>query len=216
MKCKVDDNYFQAIDSEEKAYFLGFIMADGGLLKGSHTSEYIRVGIHLNVGDIDILEKFKEAIKSNHTIFIGNKYNDCALRFVSRQMVSDLMSYGVTPKKTGREKLITTYIPDHLYRHLIRGLIDGDGWISSGEYNGRVISSIGLCGSYDICNFVQSELHKAIGVGPLKVSKVKDKNCYKIGYSSFYDQKRIARYLYSGSTVYLNRKYVLTKQMYGI
>ena len=34
MKYSVNDNYFENIDSEDKAYFLGFMMADGNLSKG--------------------------------------------------------------------------------------------------------------------------------------------------------------------------------------
>lgn len=34
MKYSVNDSYFENIDSEDKAYFLGFIMADGNLAKG--------------------------------------------------------------------------------------------------------------------------------------------------------------------------------------
>lgn len=207
----VNDNYFHIINSEDKAYFLGFMMADGCILKGSHTSDYIRVGIHLNIKDIDIIEKFKYYTGSDHKIFIGDKFNDCALRFVSRKMIEDLTKLGVTPKKTGAEKLNLSGIELNMHRHIIRGLIDGDGWISFGNYNGRDISSIGLCGSYYICDFVQSHFHEALGTGNLKVSKVKDKDCYKIGYSSLSDQKIIANYLYSNANVYLNRKYELAK-----
>ena len=57
MKYSVNDNYFENIDSEDKAYFLGFMMADGNLSKGQHTEEYIRVNLHLQVSDIEILEK---------------------------------------------------------------------------------------------------------------------------------------------------------------
>lgn len=210
----VDDNYFNTIDSEDKAYFIGFMMADGGILKGSHTQEYIRVGLHVNVKDIDIVEKFKYFTKSTNKIFVGSKFNDCALRFVSKQMVEDLARYGILPLKTGNETLEIENIPYNLLRHTVRGLIDGDGWISFGNYNGKEISSIGICGSYNICNFVQDYLFRELGVGPLKISKVKDKDCHKISYSSVDDQRKIARLLYKNSNVYLNRKYELAKSYF--
>ena len=209
----VDDNYFGVINTEDKAYFIGFIMADGCILKGSHTQEYVRIGLHVNIKDIDIVEKFKYFTKSTNKIFIGDRFNDCALRFVSKQMVKDLGKYGIVPLKTGNETLITENIPYNLLRHTVRGLIDGDGWISFGNYQGREISSIGLCGSYNICNFVQSYLFSELGVGPLKVSKVKDKNCYKISYSSVNDQRKIAYFLYNNSNIYLDRKYELAENI---
>lgn len=209
MKCKVNDYYFSNIDSEDKAYFLGLLMSDGAILKGSHTSEYIRVSLHISQDDIDILVKFKECIGSSHTIFVGERFNDCALRFVSRQMVSDLFKYGITPLKTGSEKIIFDNIPVDLHRHVFRGLIDGDGWISLGFSNAtsRSIQSVGLCGSQEICKQFTVAMHQALNVGVLNPSKVKDKNCYKLQYSSYPDVCSIVYYLYSNSTIYLQRKY---------
>lgn len=202
MQAYVNDYYFNVIDTEAKAYFVGFLMADGGLVKGSHTSEYIRVSLHVSQEDLEIVKKFKAEIESEHTIFIGKKFNDCALRFVSRQMVYDLMEFGIVPKKTGGETLNIENIPSSLLRHTIRGLIDGDGWVSVGSSE----TNIGICGSYNICNFVQSYFSATVGTSPLKVSKVKDKDCYKIGYSSIVDQYKIIHHLYKDSTIYLSRK----------
>lgn len=209
MKYYVNDYYFSCIDSEEKAYFIGLLMSDGAILKGSHTSEYIRVSLHLSQTDIDILTKFRDCVESNHTIFIGKKFNDCALRFVSKPMVSDLAKYGIVPLKTGREKLILDEIPVELHRHVFRGLIDGDGWISKGYSNATLhdIQSVGICGSQEICQQFTLAMHQALHVGLLTPSKVKNKDCYKLQYSSYADVCEVVHYLYSNSSIYMDRKY---------
>ncbi len=72
-------------------------------------------------------------------------------------MVQDLLKFGIEPQKTGHEKLIDEYIPRELLRHTIRGLIDGDGWYSiSNTASGRQVTSVGICGSYDICDYIQN------------------------------------------------------------
>lgn len=216
----LNHNYFEDIDCEEKAYFIGFLMADGYITtrKSDEFGEkiYDTVGLHLNKSDICILDRFKECVESNHTIFIGKRFNDCAIRFKSIKMVEDLAKYGIVPKKTGTERLILDNIDPIYYRHIVRGLVDGDGWISFGhsEVLDKDISSIGICGSYDICDFVQNYFHDVIGTGNLNVSKVKDKDCYKIGYSSMSDQIKIAKHLYDGATIYLPRKYKLAKTLF--
>lgn len=210
MKYSVNDSYFENIDSEDKAYFLGFIMADGNLAKGQHTEEYIRVSLHLQVSDIEILEKFKYYVEQNHKIFIGSHFNDCALRFVQRKMVNDLRKYGITERKTGSEHINLEMIPHEMHRHFFRGLIDGDGWICIGDAS----QSLGLCGSYEMCKSFVEYLNRELQTTLLKVSKVKDKNCYKVSYSSIYDMQNIQKLLYQNATVYLSRKKAIADTLY--
>lgn len=208
MKNYVNDDYFETIQSEDRAYFLGFFVADGSLAKGQHTEEYIRVSLHLQIDDIEILEKFKYYIESDHKIFVGHKFNDCALRFVSRKMVHDIMKYGITPRKTGNENVNLSLIPLNLQRHFFRGLVDGDGWITNSisPTTGRPITSIGICGSQYVCRLFTEYIHNALGYNILNPSKVKDKNCYKLQYSSYTEVAMIANLLYQNSSIYLTRK----------
>lgn len=205
MEKYVNHDYFSCIDTEDKAYFLGLLLADGTINK--RREEYTIVSLHVSQQDIDIVEKFKHYTQSENKIYIGSKINDCALRITSRKMVNDLSKFGIIPQKTGKNTICVDDIPEDLIRHFIRGLIEGDGWYSiSNTSTGRVVTSVGVCGDYNTCDFVQQWFQKILGTSPLKVSKVKNKNCYKIGYSSYDVGCRIVDYLYKDATVFINRK----------
>lgn len=66
-KHKLNKSYFASIDSEEKAYWLGFLMADGCVYKGSSKNSY-RLQINLSFNDRDCLEKLNESIESDYDI----------------------------------------------------------------------------------------------------------------------------------------------------
>lgn len=204
MQKYVNHNYFSNIDTESKAYFIGLLLADGNINK--RRGEYTIVNLHLSQRDIDIIHKFKYYTDSDNTIFIGDKNNDCALRITSRQMVKDLSNYGIVPRKTGNENPNFSNIPQDLLRHTIRGLFEGDGWYSLYEHNGKLISSVGLCGSFNTCNYIQNLFHNILGLNTLKVSKVKDKDCYKIDYSSHNQGIAIIKWLYKDASVFIQRK----------
>ena len=202
----LNDFYFSDIDTEAKAYFVGYLLADGCITK--HNGEYRQIQLHLSIRDIDILNRLKEETESNRKIYISPDGNRCMFRDNSYIMAEDLARFGIVPNKTGLEDPDFSDIPTHLLRHTIRGLIDGDGWISiSHTSTGRTVTSIGICGSEMTCRYVTEFLSFNVGVGVLKPSKVKNKNCYKLGYSSLLDNKAIIKYLYKDAEIFLNRKY---------
>ena len=209
----LNDYYFEKIDSEEKAYFIGLLLADGCITK--HHGVYRQIQLHLAIKDLEIVEKLKSITESTRKLYISPDRTRCMFRESSDIMVEHLSRFGIVPCKTGNEKPNFDSIPRELIRHTIRGLIDGDGWLSiSNTYTGRVVTSIGICGSYYVCDYVTRLLNEEIGVSILTPSKVKDKDCYKIGYASLSDAKIIIEYLYSGATIGLSRKFERAKIIY--
>ena len=126
-----NNSYFENIDTQEKAYWLGFIYADGYIGKNNNNG---RFGISLSTEDIDHLYKFKESIESSHPINkyrvssgykIGAEY--CRIIICEEKLVNDLIKQGCVYNKTNI--LSPPNIDKKLRRHFIRGYMDGDGSI---------------------------------------------------------------------------------------
>lgn len=207
--------YFKNIDTEAKAYLVGLLLADGCIT--TNKGVYRQIQLHISSSDMYLAELIKNETESTRKIYISPKGDRCMFRDSSDEMTADLARFGIVPNKTGHEKPNFEDIPDELLNHTIRGLIDGDGWISiSNTSTGRVVTSVGLCGSYDTCHYVSNLLYDKLGVGPLTPSKVKDKDCYKIGYSSLHDDKIVIEYLYKNASVGLKRKYDKALTIYNM
>jgi uncharacterized protein YerC len=138
-KHKINDAYFDHIDCEAKAYFLGFLYADG--YNGEKDQKY-KVALHLQERDVHILEAFKVALDSNHPIRVDKRKQAC-LDIGSKRLSESLTKWGC-----GRAKSFTLtfpeWMPEELLPHFIRGYIDGDGWISfRGEGQESVVGAVG-------------------------------------------------------------------------
>lgn len=119
---KFDINFFKKIDSEEKAYFLGFLYADGNI----HGN---MMQLVLHPKDENILIKFKDIIKYEGEIRNDRGYR--RLNICNAELSSDLIKLGCIPQKTFKLKFPTPeQVPNHLIRHFMRGYFDGDGCIT--------------------------------------------------------------------------------------
>ena len=156
-----NENYFFSIDTEHKAYWLGFLMADGCIYKGSNGNS-LRLQINLATKDKEILEKFQECIKSDYKIqdkVLQEKYNVSLLKINSTVMCLDLIKHGVTERKSLICNFPTT-VPEHLIRHFIRGYFDGDGCISQSHRNDKNVpyNSFNVVGGKNMLENIQQYL----------------------------------------------------------
>jgi hypothetical protein len=123
-KLPVNAEYFKRIDTPEKAYFYGLIIADGSLTK---------YNFHLTLVDEKLVKKFKQAIESEHKIRekeLDGRQNQYALNIGRNDFCKHLFDRGVDNKTFSGT---TPDLPDKLFRHWVRGLCDGDGYIGWGE-----------------------------------------------------------------------------------
>lgn len=114
-----DETYFDHISNESRAYWLGFIAADGNVYRNT-------LSIQLHQADFAHLEAFRTAIHSSSPIEQNGKY--CRLRIHNQQLTAALRRNGIVPAKT--RILKPPQIPFDLLRHYYRGFFDGDGWLS--------------------------------------------------------------------------------------
>lgn len=122
---KIDHNYFQSLN-DKKAYYLGFLYADGCVRPNRNE---IKIG--LSSIDRSWLEDFQKELQSERTIkdYTTNKgFLVSELIFSSLQIKSDLAKYGIVPSKTYKKGSLKV-IPKDFQLAFIKGFIDGDGSI---------------------------------------------------------------------------------------
>lgn len=131
-KYSFNENYFEKIDSFDKAYWLGFIAADGYITKSTIGQNVLGI----NLGEKEPLEKFKFCINSNHPINLYNStnpYNDTISKvfriiLVSNKTVNDIEKLGIVERKSLILKFPANISKEYI-SHYIRGYFDGDGSI---------------------------------------------------------------------------------------
>lgn len=213
---RINEDYFDLIDTQEKAYFLGFIMADGCLLKVK-TSYYLVVDV--KVDDKYILEKFSEEINGNSG-FLNKKRNHYRISYGSKKLGLSLIKNGVIPRKTGLEVLPKT-VPNNLIRHFIRGYFDGDGTVfirkdNSKKHNIRL--EFGFSGNYNLLSSIKTNLINNISINNNKIVKRKNTNLSQLMFSKLNDIENFYNYIYKDSKIHLERKkekFELFLKLYG-
>lgn len=132
---KIIESYFENIDNARKAYWLGFIMADGNIYLYKDSNK-IQFSLKIQKSDEKLIHNFANDIGFNQEkIRTGEaKRNDTITQYVELRSYNttfckNLMKYGICPQKTGRE-IIPKKIPYDLKKDFIRGFFDGDGHIS--------------------------------------------------------------------------------------
>lgn len=199
-KYSLEERFFQTIDTEEKAYSLGFIVADGSVDDACG-----RVKIALHMKDVDILEKISKAMGSSSPISEIASKNQRVVSFNSAQMVRDLHALGVYPRKSlTMSDEVWGHVPEELQRHFLRGYLDGDGCIflnkkySSGvKYLVQVIGTEEfLRGTFDKFYPTTCKLYKYTTC---------EMHCWKL--SSKASCLEFLTILYDNSKIYLDRKF---------
>lgn len=217
-KYKYNKDYFSKIDNADKAYWLGFLYADGSINR-FYKGEKLR-SMTLELGlcyqDKEHLKKFKKCLETNIPIFEktnklnGKEYKSVRIQLNNTKLCYDLCDLGCTPNKTYNIKFPTfEIVPKEFMRDFIRGFFDGDGCVSISEMNGKPHIFTTITGMSDmlqgISDFLISE--KIIRVRP-KLHKDKRRNyTYAVYFYGTDSNKEFLDYLYKDANIYLERKY---------
>lgn len=128
MKAKFQGNtrYFQNINSQLKAYFLGYIAADGCISQITKSSKGLTITLHSI--DKHVLDLLRECIGCEHPIYIL-KNNLVRFQLCNKDLVQDLINLGITERKTFTLTNILNNISKPLRKAFILGYFDGDGSI---------------------------------------------------------------------------------------
>ena len=206
-----NENIFDAIDTEEKAYWLGFLYADGSV-----TNKYKRhvVEISLKEDDIVHLLKFNDFIgldKKLHRVKVADaKCGDvvcrrCRIIVSSKHLCDTLEKYGCVPKKSLILQFpnLSIFQSEQLVYDFIRGYIDGDGSIRLVGKNVCTIylSVLGtkefLTGMLDVLKSPSDSYH---------IYHQHENNTYTLVWKTK-ESRRIADLIYGNASISLDRKY---------
>lgn len=190
-------DFFNKIDTEEKAYWLGFLYADGSLHKNKK-----RINITLKEEDRKHLEHFANILGYKGKIAYIKKTNACSITLYSENMGNDLIKIGCMDNKTHKIKFPNNNIvPLCIRNHFIRGYFDGDGCITISKK-----PTFSMVGNYSFIYRLQEILIEELEISKTKLYKHKASNCYSLVYGGKRMIKKIAEYLYKDSKSYLVRK----------
>ena len=207
----VNDEYFDNIDTQNKAYFLGFLFADG-----NNCMQKTTISLSLQEKDRDILEKLRIDAGSNKPLrFIsserkrnngeGYNYKDkYALTVCNKHWCERLSELGCVPNKSLVLKF-PDYLSDEMLPHFVRGYFDGDGCIvdaKSGNHN------INLTSTKDFCISVQNIVFNLFGIKSY-IYPASNKNgiTYVWTLRKKHDVKTFLDWIYKDAELYLERKY---------
>jgi hypothetical protein len=196
-----NENFFNSINTEEQAYWLGFLYADGCV----HDKPNGQKLISLVVKDKEVIEKFIKALKGDFKV---KQYKDVyGVYLTSKIMFNDLYKLGCVPRKSLLLKF--PIIDKKLIPHFIRGYFDGDGsvFISNPKNYNKTSTiyksiSVGVCGTYELLSVLSM-------YAPINIPKKDKRKQGNIWYSSISGSKKALafyNYLYQNATVWLDRK----------
>lgn len=198
-----NQDFFETIDTEEKAYWLGFIAADGCINK---TKNSFRMTLALKNSDYDHLLKFKKSLLINNDPRLRRQRDRNIFHYslYSKKLYNDLLDKGIVERKS----LILEppkNVPKQLIRHWIRGYFDGDGCISKIKTrNNRLVISI--LGTLKVLEYIKefSNLDRRI--------YNHSKSSVKLLMASSNKAINFCHFIYDNSTIYLKRKYSLFQE----
>ena len=202
-RCRIDESVFDIIDTEEKAYWLGFIYADGNI-----SSEGNRFEINLSAKDLDHMLKLKRFLNYDGEIRVednrGFGYEVCRLSVRNKNLWNQLNDKGCTPRKslTLTFPSLEIFTTSNLVYDFIRGYCDGDGCL--GIYNKEEISFVGTE------SFLKSVETIVDVKGYIRNKSVGDytNQAYSLQYTNL-KARIVARKIYENANVYMERKYNL-------
>lgn len=119
-------DYFKIIDTDKKAYFVGFIAADGAIVK-TNTSYSLTITIHSK--DRYILDELKKDIGCEHQVRNLKAHDHVRFVISRKELILHLRNLGIEPNKSLTMPSLLQNIPKEYHKAFLRGYFDGDGSI---------------------------------------------------------------------------------------
>lgn len=214
---KVKSDYFDNIDNEYKAYFLGLLYADG-----CNTGKNIT--ITLKEEDAYVLKEFSEKIYYNkRPLYFKNRKkekqtykNQYTLCICDEQIRKSLEKIGLVERKSLICNVPNSELSKDMFIHFLRGYFDGDGSVYITKSKNRNYIRICVIGTKYFLNFLVDNIKKYsnININKLYQDSITEKIYYlKMGKKN--DIKELYNFLYTNANIFLKRKKLVFEDYYG-
>lgn len=207
-KYNIDETFFDVIDTEEKAYFLGFLYADG-----YNNTDRNSVTLSLKEDDKEILEKLNNLLQPNKPLQFVNtsnqrktkgfekSQNQYRLMIANKHISQKLVELGCGKAKTYSLMFPSEkQVPKHLVRHFVRGHFDGDGWV--GE------KAICIVCTLNFCNSLAEILKEKFNINCyIRARHPERNNTVRMLELNKKSARTFLKWIYKDSNIHLQRKY---------
>lgn len=212
----IDETYFDEIDTEDKAYFLGWLYSDGcnSTYDNKGKNRY-NIILQLQKRDKEILDTFLSYMKSDAPLsYVApraeNEQGYYRMSVYNKHMSQMLEKHGVTANKTFTVTY-PTWLPEELQHHFIRGVFDGDGCVSIAYYkdddNCKLKNAyVNILGTNDICSHIQRRLSASNIPSRMTDTNKTDKRIRTLWVTSRQNVANFGEWLYDDATIWLSRK----------
>lgn len=192
---------FKKIETEEEAYWLGFLYADGCV---NATNNQIELALYEK--DYNHIVKFKNFMTIDNKISYREKAKAYRYSFKDTEIKANLIYLGCVPQKSLILKWPTEeQVPNQLIPAFLREYFDGDGWFSNTEHTFQ----IGIIGSEDFINGFLKYMDKIKLIDTkLKIQNVhREHGAKRYMFSNIQSVNNFLNFIYDNANIYLDRKY---------
>lgn len=220
---KLNYKFFDEINDEASAYFLGLMYADGCVVRNTGEGNYdcrYRLQISLQEEDRYILETFKNYIAPGYVVNLNDKQKNnpewkqqYKLSFGDKTIANQLHELGCIMNKSLKLTYPHNKIPKNLEHHFIRGYFDGDGsiFLKKTPYKTGILhfvwditSTKSFCDDVGIIlNNIAGTTYRSMIANPKSLNQITSR-LRVCGNQQIY---RVMQYLYKDATIFLTRKH---------
>lgn len=195
-KHQFNENIFDTIDHSEKAYWLGYLMADGGIYRRT---------LQFSLIDKEMIYAFRKFMGNENIkiVFVNGSWR---IDFNSIKLLNSIKKYGLIKKKSYRIKV--SNIPKNMLSHFIRGYFDGDGCIHIKPVKTQGILTFTSCSTkmlQQMCNILKEK--NILRKNKKYVFKNKSQNWAIFTCGQRKEILNFGKFIYCESTIHLERKY---------
>lgn len=202
VKYDVNLDYFKEIDTEAKAYFLGYIAADGCNNQGKWMS------LALHKKDVEIVESLKKECGYTGPLIVWEKTNQIKLIINRSEFVKNLENHGIVQRKTYCLKF-PKHLRNDLVRHFVRGYFDGDGTHgltkNKKEIKANIVAAVRPI-LEELKTVIEREANISCSIGKKKTYNNGGKINYCLFVSGNNNAIKFLDWLYEDSNFFLSRK----------